>query len=216
MRTRYVVEGWGEGELWTGGGLVLAHDFHFALAEVASGRAAGTARSADAAVGPAPPVGGANRPSGTVAPGRAQGSDAFVTTARQRGGGRQGVADGSALDDGARDPVALAAHLSAFLAGEDVRLDQVPLELGSCTPFQRDVVSALRAVPRGEVVTYGELAAIAGYPRAGRAVGTVCATNHFMLFVPCHRVVASAGIGGYGSAGVGVKLRLLALEGVSL
>ena len=98
----------------------------------------------------------------------------------------------------------------------DVSLADVPLDLSAGTAFQRDVVSTLRGVPRGEVVSYGELAALAGYPRAGRAVGTVCATNHFMLFVPCHRVVASDGIGGYGSAGVGVKRRLLALEGISL
>ncbi|MBA2642236.1 MAG: MGMT family protein, partial [Actinobacteria bacterium] len=51
---------------------------------------------------------------------------------------------------------------------------------------------------------------------AQRAVGTFCARNRFMFLLPCHRVVGSAGIGGYGSAGVGVKRRLLALEGVSL
>ena len=130
--------------------------------------------------------------------------DGFVTTERQ---------DAAPAP---LDPGVLAARVRAFLAGDDVSLADVPLDLSSSTPFQRDVVVALRAVPRGEVVSYGELAALAGHPRAGRAVGTVCATNRFMLFVPCHRVVASDGIGGYGSAGVGVKRRLLALEGVSL
>jgi methylated-DNA-[protein]-cysteine S-methyltransferase len=113
-------------------------------------------------------------------------------------------------------PDDLVALVRAFLAGEDVSLADVPLELSATTAFQRDVMTTLRGVPRGEVVAYGELAALAGYPRAGRAVGTICATNVFMLFIPCHRVVASNGIGGYGSAGVGVKRRLLALEGVSL
>ena len=70
-----------------------------------------------------------------------------------------------------------------------------------------------RNVPWGEVVSYGELSALAGRQRAARAAGTFCAENRFSLFVPCHRVVAAAGIGGYGSLGVDYKRRLLRLEG---
>ena len=154
---------------------------------------------------PASPLGATKPPSGTVATKSSRVGDGIVATVYQRARG-----------DGALDPGELALRLRAFLAGDEVSLGDVSLDLSASTPFQRDVTVALRAVPRGEVVTYGELAAIAGYPRAGRAVGTVCATNRFMLFVPCHRVVGSTGIGGYGSAGVGVKRRLLALEGVVL
>ena len=64
------------------------------------------------------------------------------------------------------------------------------------------------------MVGYAELAALAGYPGAQRAVGTFCARNRF-AFRRCHRVVGADGIGGYGSAGVAVKRRLLALEGVT-
>ncbi len=104
-----------------------------------------------------------------------------------------------------------------FLARRrSVSLADVPLDLDWTTPFQRSVAQNLRALPRGEVVSYGELAALAGYPGAARAVGSFCAENRFMFFVPCHRVVGATGIGGYGSAGVGVKRRLLALEGVEL
>jgi methylated-DNA-[protein]-cysteine S-methyltransferase len=110
----------------------------------------------------------------------------------------------------------LVDGLKAFLAGDDVSLADVPLDLEWATPFQRAVADALREVRRGEVVSYGELAAVAGYPGAARAVGTFCAHNRFMFFVPCHRVVGADGIGGYGSAGVGVKRRLLELEGVGL
>lgn len=92
----------------------------------------------------------------------------------------------------------------------------VPLLLDEMTPFQGDVLHALRRVPYGEVVTYGELAALAGYPGAQRAVGTFCAHNRFGLFVPCHRVVAAGGVGSYGSLGVGYKKRLLELERVRL
>ena len=71
-------------------------------------------------------------------------------------------------------------------------------------------------MPRGEVVTYGELAALAGSPGAARAAGSFCARNRLGLFVPCHRVVSAAGLGSYGSLGLGYKKRLLELEGVSL
>ena len=197
MRTRYIVDGWGVGELWTGDGVVLAHDFEF---EPVGEVVAGPTRD----VAPALPLGGASPPSGTVATDRARVGDGFVACQRQRD------------ERASLDPDALAELLRSFLAGVDVSLADVPIDLSASTEFQRDVVATLRDVPRGEVVSYGELAALAGYPRAGRAVGTVCATNRFMLFVPCHRVVASDGIGGYGSAGVGVKRRLLALEGISL
>ncbi len=110
----------------------------------------------------------------------------------------------------------LVARLRAFLAGDDAPLANVPLDLDWTTPFQRSIADMLRLVPRGEVVSYGELAALAGYPGAARAVGSFCATNRFMFLIPCHRVVGASGIGGYGSSGVGVKRRLLALEDVRL
>jgi methylated-DNA-[protein]-cysteine S-methyltransferase len=108
----------------------------------------------------------------------------------------------------------LAELASAFLAGEDVSFDEVEIDLAWTTPFQLAVAEHIRAIPRGEVVAYGELAALAGYRGAARAVGTFCANNRFMLILPCHRIVGADGIGGYGSAGVAVKRRLLALEGV--
>ena len=110
----------------------------------------------------------------------------------------------------------LVRRVRAFLAGEAVAFDDVAIDLAWATPFQRAVARTLRHVPRGEVVTYGELAALAGYPGAARAAGSFCAGNRFSFIVPCHRVVAAAGIGGYGEAGVDVKRRLLALEGVRL
>jgi methylated-DNA-[protein]-cysteine S-methyltransferase len=71
-------------------------------------------------------------------------------------------------------------------------------------------------VKRGEVVTYGELAALAGRPGAARAAGTFCARCELAPFLPVHRVVASNGIGRWGSQGVAYKRRLLALENVAL
>jgi methylated-DNA-[protein]-cysteine S-methyltransferase len=113
-------------------------------------------------------------------------------------------------------PEKLIQRFKAYFAGEPTSFDDVQLELEGWTPFQLAVVRTLRQVPYGEVVSYGELARLAGYPRAQRAAGTFCAQNRFGIVVPCHRVVASDGLGSYGSLGPGYKQRLLALEGVTL
>jgi methylated-DNA-[protein]-cysteine S-methyltransferase len=111
---------------------------------------------------------------------------------------------------------ALVERLRAYFEGEAVSFDDVDLDLDWTTPFQRAVADALRAVPYGETVTYGELAALAGHPNAHRAAGSFCAGNRFPLFVPCHRVVAAGGLGGYGPLGRGYKRRLLELEGAAV
>jgi methylated-DNA-[protein]-cysteine S-methyltransferase len=103
--------------------------------------------------------------------------------------------------------------LRAYFAGERAPLGEVPVDLEYESPFFSRCARALRAVPRGEVVTYGELAALAGAPGAARAAGSFCARSHLSIFVPCHRVVAADGLGSYGSYGVEYKRRLLALEG---
>jgi len=107
----------------------------------------------------------------------------------------------------------LGARLAAYFAGAPDDFADVELDLSWCTAFQDAVARALRRVPYGETVTYGELAALAGHPGAHRAAGTFCAFNRYPIVVPCHRVVAAGGIGGYGSLGVAYKRRLLALEG---
>ena len=116
---------------------------------------------------------------------------------------------GKAGTDG-DDP--LAQRLRRYFGGERVSFDDVPLDLEWCSPFQRDVLDAMRRIPYGETATYGEVAALAGRPNAQRAVGSFCAGNHFPILVPCHRVVAADGLGPYGSLGQGYKRRLLELE----
>jgi methylated-DNA-[protein]-cysteine S-methyltransferase len=110
----------------------------------------------------------------------------------------------------------LADRFVRFFAGERDGFLDVEIDLDEATPFQRAVAEALRRIPYGDVVTYGELAALAGHPGAQRAVGSFCAHNRFAIVVPCHRVVAADGIGPYGSLGTDYKRRLLALEGASL
>jgi len=110
----------------------------------------------------------------------------------------------------------LVERLQRYFAGERVDFADVEVELGDETAFSRRLAAAMRAIPYGEVVSYGELAALSGHPNAQRAAGSVCANNRFPLVVPCHRVVAANGIGRYGASGVGYKRRLLELEGVTL
>jgi methylated-DNA-[protein]-cysteine S-methyltransferase len=101
-----------------------------------------------------------------------------------------------------------------FFAGKADDFLDVPLVVPD--GFYGDCTRVLREIPRGEVVTYGELASLAGFPGAARAAGTFCGRCALSPFVPTHRVVGSNGIGSYGDLGVDYKRRLLALEGVSL
>ena len=188
---RYEVEGWGVAELCTEGRRVLWHELPRPV-DGGSGRR-------DQRVG--------ERGDESPYPRPGWGKSPVPTPARVT------AEDARDSDDFAPD---LIARLRAYFAGADDGFEDVELDLEELTPFRRELTSALRAVPRGDVVTYGELAALAGRPGAARAAGTFCATNRFGVFVPCHRVVAAAGLGGYGSLGAAYKRRLLALEDVSL
>jgi methylated-DNA-[protein]-cysteine S-methyltransferase len=117
----------------------------------------------------------------------------------------------------ARHPVLARAvvALELYFRGDGLSAE-VPLDLSGLTPFRRRVMLTLRAqVPPGEVVSYGELACLAGHPGAARAVGSVMAQNTLPLFVPCHRVVGATGPGGFGP-GLRLKQKLLRLEGFEL
>lgn len=115
----------------------------------------------------------------------------------------------------------LCRRFAAHLDGSAVEYRDVPVDDSQLSGFQRELLAAVRTVGWGDVVTYGGLAALAGRPRAARAAGTFCARNRLSLVVPCHRVVAAGhgepyAIGAYGPSGVGLKRRLLALEGTVL
>ena len=108
----------------------------------------------------------------------------------------------------------LGDRLSRFLVGQAITfpLDSIALEL--CGQFQRRVLLAEYAIPRGCVSTYGRIARHVGAPGASRAVGRALATNPFPIVIPCHRAVRSDGdLGGY-QGGTAMKRALLAMEGV--
>jgi methylated-DNA-[protein]-cysteine S-methyltransferase len=90
---------------------------------------------------------------------------------------------------------------------------EVPWNLAGCTPFQRDVLQAVAAIPKGETRTYGQIAEAVGRPRAARAVGEVMRTNPIPVLIPCHRVVRSGGDIGRYTPDPAIKRRLLELEG---
>ncbi|HVA06199.1 MAG TPA: methylated-DNA--[protein]-cysteine S-methyltransferase [Acidimicrobiales bacterium] len=106
-----------------------------------------------------------------------------------------------------------ATQLEEYFAGERTEFD-VPMELDG-TAFQKEVWGELRRIPYGETISYGELARNVGRPNGPRAVGQANGRNPIPIIVPCHRVVASNGIGGYGG-GLPMKRALLAVEGVTM
>ena len=105
----------------------------------------------------------------------------------------------------------LKTALDGYFRGE-VREFDFPLAPAG-TDFQRAVWSEMQKIPYGETLTYGMLAQKIGKPKASRAVGQACHVNPILILIPCHRVVSSTGLGGFG-LGLDTKMHLLRLEGV--
>ncbi len=107
-------------------------------------------------------------------------------------------------------------EISRYLTGEQVALD-FPIDWSWATPFQRDVLEVVRKIPYGTTESYGSVAALAGKPRAFRAVGGALGKNKVPLVIPCHRVLAAGKrLGGFSSRhGLKDKRDLLSLEGIA-
>ncbi|HSI15480.1 MAG TPA: methylated-DNA--[protein]-cysteine S-methyltransferase [Chthoniobacter sp.] len=106
-------------------------------------------------------------------------------------------------------PEGLKKALSAYFRGEIGALDQVRTATNG-TPFQREVWRALREIPGGTTISYGQLAARVGRPAASRAVGAANGANPIPIVVPCHRVIGANGsLTGFGS---GLPLKKWLLE----
>ncbi|TVS18679.1 MAG: methylated-DNA--[protein]-cysteine S-methyltransferase [Planctomycetaceae bacterium] len=136
-------------------------------------------------------------------------------TARMAIGGLATVRGTTADDHLGR--VDLVVRLQAYSDGYRDDFRDVPLDLSDMTDFQRRVSLACRAIPWGETLTYGQLAARVGSPRAARAVGGVMSRNRLPIVIPCHRVLGTARrLGGYSAVGgLDMKRHLLILEGVA-
>lgn len=109
---------------------------------------------------------------------------------------------------------AAIARIQALLQGAQDDLADLPLDLDGVPAFHRQVYAVTRAIPPGEVLTYGEVARRVGEPGAARAVGQALGHNPFAPVVPCHRVLAAGGRSGGFSAegGAMTKLRMLEIE----
>ncbi|MBC5786248.1 methylated-DNA--[protein]-cysteine S-methyltransferase [Ramlibacter sp. USB13] len=110
------------------------------------------------------------------------------------------------------------ARIQALLEGAQDDLADLPLDMEAVPPFHQRVYAVARAIPPGEVLTYGEVARRLGEPGASRAVGQALGHNPFAPVVPCHRVLAAGGRSGGFSAegGALTKLRMLEIEGARL
>ena len=86
-----------------------------------------------------------------------------------------------------------------------------PISLEGKPPFHQRVWEKMLEIPWGQALTYGEIAAAVGSPKAFRAVGQACGANPLPLLIPCHRVLSETGIGGF-SSGLPWKFKLLELE----
>ena len=96
-----------------------------------------------------------------------------------------------------------------YFAGERRDFD-LPLSPKG-TPFQEKVWKQLQEIPYGKTISYAQLAQAVENPKACRAVGSANGKNPISIIIPCHRVVASTGLGGY-SSGLDIKIQLLELE----
>lgn len=110
------------------------------------------------------------------------------------------------------------ARIQALLRGAKDDLADLPLDMGGVPEFHQRVYEITRAIPPGQVLTYGEVARRLGEPGASRAVGQALGRNPFAPVVPCHRVLAAGGRSGGFSAegGALTKLRMLEIEGARL
>ena len=118
-------------------------------------------------------------------------------------------APGPLLEEGAR-------QISEYFAGERSTFD-LPLRVAG-SDFQRAVCEAMRAIPFGDTLTYGDIARKVGAP--AQAVGNACGANPIPIIIPCHRVLGATGLGGFSGAGGGLsgiemKVTLLKHEGAA-
>lgn len=112
-----------------------------------------------------------------------------------------------------RLPARLARQVDRQLAGDRQR--DLPVDLGTLTSFEQQVLRTVMGIPWGEVRSYAWVAREIGRPRAVRAVGSALAGNPIPFVIPCHRVVRTDGhIGEYGAGGPEAKREVLRTEGI--
>lgn len=122
---------------------------------------------------------------------------------------RTGAQNITILSGGAENRKA-ARQLNEYFRGQRRKFD-FKIDLRVAGFYRRALLQGVAKIPYGQTRSYGEIARQVGSPRAARAVGSANATNPLPFVIPCHRVVASVGLGGYGG-GLPMKRKLLKLE----
>lgn len=118
------------------------------------------------------------------------------------------------LEKNARAVAPVIAQLREYFAGQRSHFD-LPVDLSSLTPFQREVLAVTRQIPAGQAWSYQRVAQKMARPKSSRPVGQALGRNPIPIIIPCHRVIASDGsLGGYsGGSGLKAKRWLLQHEG---
>ncbi|MBC2712387.1 MAG: MGMT family protein [Desulfosarcina sp.] len=109
----------------------------------------------------------------------------------------------------------IADILVCYFNGEPIDIPWPVMDLAGFTPSQQAVYRTVAKIPYGETASYGQVARMAGVPRAARFVGTTMANNPYPVFIPCHRVVKSDGFPGRFGGGTALKVKMLVLESAS-
>jgi len=106
--------------------------------------------------------------------------------------------------------------LEKYFNGEKVKFEGIPVDTGNLSDFSRSVYKVVRNVSYGKTISYSEVARLAGFSGACRAVGSALKRNPVPIIIPCHRVVKKNGdVGGFSaSGGVATKIKLLQIEGL--
>lgn len=155
---------------------------------------------------PVGPIGLALSESGLCRLDYTRDEDHFLSRLLDRYGDRPLLRQPSKLD-------AVRRQLDRYFSGRSLQFS-LDVDLSAVGGFSRRVLEAATRIPAGRVLTYTEIAALAGSPRASRAAGNALHNNPVAIIVPCHRIVAAGGkLGGYGG-GLSNKRWLLEHEGV--
>jgi methylated-DNA-[protein]-cysteine S-methyltransferase len=109
----------------------------------------------------------------------------------------------------------IASAMVRYFNGEPVDIPWPVMDFSRFTPSQQAVYRTVATIPYGQTASYGQVARMAGLPRAARFVGTTMANNPYPVFIPCHRVIKSDGSPGRFGGGEPLKVRMLALEAAS-
>jgi len=120
------------------------------------------------------------------------------------------------IDDQHPRATALGTTLIDYFNGQPIDIPWPVMDFSRFTPAQQAVFRTVASIPYGGTAAYGEVAQMAGLPRAARFVGTTMANNPYPVLIPCHRVIQSNGSPGRFGGGQALKRSMLELEAASM